>query len=138
MLTSFSTDTPWIYRRAGPSQHRGYKQAQSLLFTYPLGLDEDLHGLGSCIRPVVRLEFGCRGDVWPSERQPIRPYIADALPGIFAQPTAGAHVLRPERTFWEKATLLHAVYHSGKTPPRLSRHYYDLAACTGMNTGRTR
>ena len=23
--------------------------------------------------------------------------------------------------------MLHAVYHSGKTPPRLSRHYYDLA-----------
>src|SRR6185437_10887979 len=30
-------------------------------------------------------------------------------------------------TFWEKATLLHAVFHSGKMPARLSRHYYDLA-----------
>src|ERR1039458_5314394 len=35
--------------------------------------------------------------------------------------------LFPERTFWEKATLLHAVFHSGKMPPRLSRHHYDLA-----------
>ena len=100
---------------------------QSLLFNYPLGLEENLYGLGSYIRPVVRLEFGCRGDVWPSERQPIQPYIADALPGILAQPTAEVHVLRPERTFWEKATLLHAVYHSGKTAPRVSRHCYDLA-----------
>jgi hypothetical protein len=100
---------------------------QSLLFTYPLGLEENLYGLGNYIRPVVRLEFGCRGDVWPSERQPVQPYVADALPGILAKPTANVHVLRPERTFWEKATLLHAVFHSGKMPTRLSRHYYDLA-----------
>jgi len=100
---------------------------QSLLFAYPLGLESDLYGLGTYIRPVVRLEFGCRGDVWPSERQSIQPYIADVLPGLLAQPFAEVHVLRPERTFWEKATLLHAVFHSGKMPPRLSRHHYDLA-----------
>jgi hypothetical protein len=100
---------------------------QSLLFAYPLGLEEDLYGLGNYIRPVVRLEFGCRGDVWPSERRPVQPYIVDALPGILTQPNAQVHVLRPERTFWEKATLLHAVFHSGKMPTRLSRHYYDLA-----------
>ena len=34
---------------------------QSLLFAYPLGLESDLYGLGTYIRPVVRLEFGCRG-----------------------------------------------------------------------------
>jgi hypothetical protein len=100
---------------------------QSLLFTYPLGLDERLYGLGNYIRPVIRLEFGCRGDVWPSEQRSIQPYIADAIPGFIAEPAAEIHVLRPERTFWEKATLLHAVFHSGKMPPRLSRHYYDLA-----------
>jgi hypothetical protein len=100
---------------------------QSLLFAYPLGLEADLYGLGTYIRPIVRLEFGCRGDVWPSEQKSIQPYIADALPGLLAQPTAEVHVLRPERTFWEKATLLHAVFHSGKMPPRLSRHHYDLS-----------
>jgi hypothetical protein len=109
---------------------------QSLLFTYPRGLEENLYGLGNYIRPVVRLEFGCRGDVWPSERQPIQPYIADALPGVLAQPTAEVHVLRPERTFWEKATLLHAVFHSGKLPPRHSRHYYDLARLYRHEYGR--
>jgi len=46
---------------------------QSLLFAYPLGLEADLYGLGTYIRPVVRLEFGCRGDVWPSEQQSIQP-----------------------------------------------------------------
>jgi hypothetical protein len=29
--------------------------------------------------------------------------------------------------FGKKATLLHAVFHSGKMPPRLSRRHYDLA-----------
>ena len=74
---------------------------QSLLFAYPLGLEADLYGLGTYIRPVVRLEFGCRGDVWPFEQQLIQPYIADALPGLLARPTTDVHVLRPERTFWE-------------------------------------
>jgi hypothetical protein len=39
--------------------------------------------------------------------------------------------LEAERTFWEKATILHAEYHrpAGKPlPVGLSRHYSDLAA----------
>lgn len=90
---------------------------QSLVFAYPASLDADLRGLGTYIRPVVRLEFGCRGDVWPSEHRSIQPYIADVFPDLFAQPDVAVHVLRPQRTFWEKATLLHAVFHSGKMPP---------------------
>lgn len=39
--------------------------------------------------------------------------------------------LEPERTFWEKATLLHALHHGSLTKAdknvvRLSRHAYDL------------
>ena len=99
---------------------------QCLFFAYPLGLEADLYGLG-IYSFVVRPEFGCRGNAWPSEQKPIQPYIADALPGLLAQPTAEVHGLRPERTFLEKATLLHAVFHSGKMPPRLSRHHYELS-----------
>jgi hypothetical protein len=106
------------------------------LFAYPLGLEADLYGLGTYVRPVVRLEFGCRGDVWPSEQQPIQPYIAEVFPGLLAQPIAEVHVLRPERTFWEKATLLHAVFHSGKMPPRLSRHHYDLSRLSRHEYGQ--
>ncbi|MCP9496551.1 MAG: nucleotidyl transferase AbiEii/AbiGii toxin family protein [Pyrinomonadaceae bacterium MAG19_C2-C3] len=38
-------------------------------------------------------------------------------------------MLEVERTFWEKATILHAEHHrhgTTVTPDRLSRHYYDL------------
>src|ERR1700680_1862590 len=52
---------------------------QTLLFAYPLGLEVDLYGLGSYIRPVVRLEFGCRGGVGASDRQSIQPYVAGML-----------------------------------------------------------
>ena len=40
-----------------------------------------------------------------------------------------ARLPAPERTFWEKATILHAEYHrpaERSLPGRLSRHYYDL------------
>jgi predicted nucleotidyltransferase component of viral defense system len=100
---------------------------QSLLFAYPVGLEARLYGAIGYIRPVVRLEFGCRGDVWPAEEREIRPYVAETFPALFTSPDCPVRVLRPDRTFWEKVTLLHALTHSGKTPPRFSRHYYDVS-----------
>src|SRR6202171_457593 len=81
----------------------GRRRSAEPLVRLSLALEADLYGLGTYIRPVVRLEFGCRGDVWPSEQQSTQPYIADALPGLLARPSTEVHVLRPERTFWEKA-----------------------------------
>lgn len=43
-------------------------------------------------------------------------------------------VLELERTFWEKATILHAEYYrpgDRPTPDRFSRHYADTAALAG-------
>jgi hypothetical protein len=109
---------------------------QSLLFSYPVGLDRGLYGVVGYVRPVVRLDFGCRGDVWPAEEREIRPYVAETLPAMFETPACTVRVLRPERTFWEKVTLLHAVTHSGKKPPRLSRHYYDVSRLFRHEVGR--
>jgi hypothetical protein len=53
-----------------------------------------------------------------------------AVEGLQSHPRSadcGSSRSTPERTFWEKATLLHAAFHSGKMQPRYSRHYYDLA-----------
>jgi hypothetical protein len=100
---------------------------QTLLFAYPVGLEARLYGAVGYIRPVVRLEFGCRGDVWPTEEREIQPYAAEVFPALFTSPACPVRVLSPYRTFWEKVTLLHAATHSGKTPARLSRHYYDVA-----------
>jgi len=109
---------------------------QTLLFTYPAGLAATLYGVVGYIRPVVRLEFGCRGDVWPAEDREIRPYVSEIFPALLQVPACPVRVLRPERTFWEKVTLLHAVAQSGKTPPRLSRHYYDVSRLFRHEIGR--
>lgn len=101
---------------------------QTILFTYPPSLAAEL---GGYVRPVVRLEFGARSDLWPATDAEIRPYAAEYFPEAFeGTPACTVHVLEAKCTFWEKATLLHAEYHRTTVRPtaeRLSRHYYDLA-----------
>ena len=49
------------------------------------------------------------------------------------------YTLEAVRTYWEKATLLHAEYHRPKNKPskeRLSRHYYDLYCLARHDIGR--
>lgn len=77
------------------------------------------------IKPIVRLEFGARGDIEPSENKQIAPYVSEAFSQLFDVPHCIVHVLAAERTFWEKATILHALHHGSKLRDRMSRHYYD-------------
>lgn len=74
------------------------------------------------------IEFGIRGDNFPSERITITSYIHQHIPEL-DRLNVSASVLSPTRTFFEKATLLHAEYNrpvDKPTPERLSRHYYDV------------
>jgi len=81
----------------------------------------------SYIRPVVRLEIGPLGSWVPSEYRSIRPYAADVFPHLFSGPHCTLRTISAERTFWEKATILHQEAHrTGVMPQRHSRHYYDL------------
>lgn len=102
--------------------------ALTLNFAYPQSLGEDAVGL-DYIRPIVRLEFGARGEHWPAEERDIRAYVAESYPDLIPNPTAKIKTLGAERTFWEKATILHMEYHRPKpkiSGERISRHYYDL------------
>lgn len=107
---------------------------QSLLFVYPrtsgYGLDygRNYGGAdeGGYIKPRVKLEFGARGEAEPSETKAIRPYVADDFPDEFADPLTDVPTLAVERTYWEKVTILHALFHNGKLRDGLSRHYYDV------------
>lgn len=97
---------------------------QTLLFFYPQAGVANL----AYIQPSVRIEFGARSDHWPAERREIRSFIGEALVQPMGQATVQA--LTAERTFWEKATLLHAEAHRELTKPmpaRYARHYHDLA-----------
>jgi len=96
---------------------------QTLLFHYPqAGAPKP-----SYIVSAVRIEFGARSDPWPTQTKALTSYLSETL----ERPLGGAEVraLGAERTFWEKATLLHAETHrpmDKAMPPRYARHYYDL------------
>jgi len=86
----------------------------------------------------VLIEFGGVNSLAPSEPKNIAPYLAGAVPSLDF-PVARVEVLLPERTFWEKATLIHAECSRGELKPskeRLSRHWYDLARLAEHEIGR--
>jgi hypothetical protein len=101
---------------------------QSLVFAYPTE-KEDGFEENPYVKPSVLIEFGARADHWPAEQFPITPYAAEDFPRYFEKPSHILKVLAAERTFWEKATLLHSEYHrpdEKATAERISRHHYDL------------
>jgi hypothetical protein len=82
------------------------------------------------LRPEVRLEIGPLASWLPHEERTIRCYAAEAFPQVFERTECPVRVITAERTFWEKATILHHEAHrpsDNPQPPRYSRHYYDIA-----------
>ena len=112
--------------------------SQTVLFAYPKS-DMD-YGMGTYIRPLIRLEMGARSDDWPTVEGEIMPYAAEILPQEFSRSrSCRVHTLEAVRTFWEKATLLHAEAHRPTDKPsreRLSRHYYDLYRLSQQDISR--
>jgi hypothetical protein len=104
--------------------------AQTLLFAYPPSLDASLYSATDYVRPAVRLELGARSDPTPSELREVASIATEEFGyelshlAPIAVPTLSA-----TRTFWEKASLLHADNHREQPfkPARArSRHLYDL------------
>lgn len=96
----------------------------ALNVTYPAAFSD------AYLRPQVRLEIGPLAAWMPSARFQIQPYAAQMFPALFKEASCDVQAIRAERTFWEKATILHHEAHrpSGNAQPlRYSRHYYDLA-----------
>lgn len=112
------------------------KDGQTILFNYPrtgayaagdyragdYAVDDD----AGYIKPRIKLEFGARGDPDPFEDHVIQPYLAEQFPDTLPKAGTSVETLSVERTFWEKATILHALHHGGKMRDGLSRHYYDM------------
>jgi predicted nucleotidyltransferase component of viral defense system len=98
---------------------------QSLVLAYPADKEDGIVEENPYVKPSVLIEFGARAAV----QYPITPYAAEDFPQYFEEPAHVLKVLAAERTFWEKATLLHSEYHrpdEKATADRISRHYYDL------------
>lgn len=84
----------------------------------------------SAILPHILLEIGPLALWVPSAEFEITPFAAKEFPEMFEQAACKVNAILAERTFWEKATILHQEANRAKDKKmssRYSRHYYDLA-----------
>ncbi len=82
------------------------------------------------LRPQILLEIGPLAAWLPFGEYPITSFAAEIFPQLFTHVTCKVKAIVAERTFWEKATILHHEANrpaDSKLPLRYSRHYYDLA-----------
>ncbi len=102
-------------------------------------IDEDDEGIVNFAYPssyrdesileVIRLELGSLAAWTPTQIVYITPYVAEDYPELFTMKSTNVLTTTAERSFWEKATILHqeAFRPEGSImPARYSRHYYDL------------
>ncbi len=78
---------------------------------------------------TIRLEIGALAAWTPTQNATIRPYITETYPKQFGNAFVNVRTTTPERTFWEKVTILHREAFRPENipiPPRMSRHYYDV------------
>jgi len=75
----------------------------------------------------VLVEFGGRNAITPTNPVTIEAYIAEDVSHLLF-PKAAVSVLVAERTFWEKATLIHVECNTESIDKleRKSRHWYDV------------
>jgi predicted nucleotidyltransferase component of viral defense system len=82
----------------------------------------------SYIKPEVKLEIGPLSLWHPNEKYPVSSFLGDVYPDLIPEQPL-VPTIKPERTFWEKITILHHEHNrpESSTPlPRYSRHYYDV------------
>ncbi len=77
----------------------------------------------------IFLEIGPRSAWKPNASHDIKSYVAEEFPDVVSDPIASVHVIKVERTFWEKVLILHQEHHRSadkQLRDRYSRHYYDV------------
>ena len=107
-------------------------EPQVINVVYPAAFSLD------ALRPQVKLEIGPLAAWVPSARHLIKPYAAEHFPEVFKNPDCEVIAITAERTFWEKATILHQQAHrTTPMPPGYSRHYFDMfhLANSGVKQG---
>ena len=106
-----------------------------ILFHYPTTQPSGFEYL----KRTVKLELGSLTEQRPIGKHSIRPWLADEFPQVFPEWSCEVVALEIERSFWEKATILHAEHHRPEdkpTPDRYSRHYADTAALAKHSDGQ--
>ena len=81
------------------------------------------------VKESILIELGGRNVIEPSKTHKVEPYLSQEFSNYGVElPSPDVVVLSPNRTFWEKATLIHVACNRGlkQNAERLSRHWYDL------------
>ncbi len=88
-------------------------------------------------REGIKIKFGGHNMIEPNETHRVVPYMAQAFDN-FSFPAGEVSVLSPQRTFWEKVTLVHAESNrpTFRNAQRSSRHWYDIAVLADHEIGR--
>lgn len=105
------------------------KDQQSLRVKYPTIMGKDAY-----LKPWVKIEGGARGAPEPEVKKTVAPYIQMELGSKFDLTVPDIALIAAERTFWEKALILHGIHCGFRDEKRkpgennlISRHYYDVA-----------
>lgn len=96
---------------------------QTIDFNYPMLFDN------VSITQSIRLEVGALAAWTPAVVKKVTPYIFECYPDLDNFISTTVLTSSAERTFWEKATILHHEANRPEhldMPERYSRHYYDL------------
>lgn len=91
---------------------------------YPSSFDDPY------LRPEILLEIGPLASWLPYGEYAVQSFASEEFPAFFSNPICNVKAIVAERTFWEKATILHQEANRPLDKamlPRYSRHYYDLA-----------
>jgi len=114
-------------------------EEETVIFRYPKE-----HTL-SAILNVIRPEVGPMAAWTPMVNTSISSYLSKSINTDNSDSDTIVRAVSPERTFWEKITILHQEANRSEEkqiPSRYSRHYYDVAKLsqthvknTGENTG---
>jgi hypothetical protein len=122
ILGARSDRQPWMEFELDAHTH-----SPVMLFHYPTAQADGF----TYLRRSVKLEFGSLTEQRPTGQHAIHPWVADTFPQAFTDWACQVVALELERSFWEKATILHVEHHrpaQKPTPDRFSRHYADTAA----------
>ncbi len=114
------------------------EDGEKIWLRYPSAIDDNDNAGDKYLENSILVELGGRNVIDPNERHRVRPDIA-AVTADFDLPVCEAVVLSPQRTFWEKAKLIHVECSRGKlraNAQRLSRHWYDLHMLAGHESGK--
>ena len=108
---------------------------EKIWIQYPSAIEGD----DKYLKSSILVELGGRNVIDPNERHTVSSDISRLVTGLDF-PSGEVVVLSPERTFWEKATLIHVECKrklARTNVDRLSRHWYDLRMLANHPSGKT-